>query len=74
VSRLSIIERVALLAVAFSIFASAFAIDPDAGWWRWPASIALVLLAGAIVGAVVLVTASQSRDRSAGEEGGSDDA
>jgi len=74
VTRLSVLERVALLVLAFFLFASAFAFGPEAGWWRWPVSIALVLLAGAIVGAVVLVTASQSQDRTEDGDGGSDDA
>jgi hypothetical protein len=74
VSRLSVLERVALLVLALFLALSAFAIGPDAGWWRWPVSVALVLLAGAIVGAVVLVSASQSHDRPDDGGGEHDDA
>ena len=73
-TRLSVLERVALLVLAFFLVGSAFAFGPESGWWRWPVSIALVLLSGAIVGAVVLVTASQSQDRSEDGEEDRDDA
>ena len=73
-TRLSVLERFALLVLACFLFASAFAFGPEAGWWRWPVSIALVLLAGAIAGAVVLVTARQSPDPPEDRRDGRDDA
>ena len=73
-TRLSVLERVALLAVAAFLVVLGFEIGGGDGWWRWPVSVVLVLAGAAVAASVVLVTARQSPDRPEDGNGDRDDA
>ena len=67
-TRLSIVERAGLVAVGLFVLVLGFQVGHGDGWWRWPASVVLVLAGAAVLVGVLVASVRQ------GGDGGDDDA